>query len=60
VVFSYSTFDDFYRPSKNERKFSYTYCGIRGYQKSTVKKTKACEEINAKRKKKGSQWHTNP
>ncbi|WP_299123126.1 AAA family ATPase [uncultured Tenacibaculum sp.] len=30
IAVSYSTFDDFYRPSKNERTFSYTYCGIRG------------------------------
>lgn len=30
IAVSYSTFDDFYRPSKNERTFSYFYCGIRG------------------------------
>lgn len=30
IAVSYSTFDDFYRPSKNERTFSYSYCGIRG------------------------------
>ncbi|WP_281612917.1 AAA family ATPase [Flammeovirga sp. SubArs3] len=30
IAVSYSTFDDFYRPDKNERTFSYTYCGIRG------------------------------
>lgn len=30
IAISYSTFDDFYRPSIEERTFSYTYCGIRG------------------------------
>lgn len=30
IAISYSTFDDFYRPSLSERTFSYSYCGIRG------------------------------
>lgn len=30
IAVSYSTFDDFYRPKKTERTFSYSYCGIRG------------------------------
>lgn len=30
IAVSYSTFDEFYRPRKDERTFSYSYCGIRG------------------------------
>ncbi len=38
IAVSYSTFDDFYRPSKQERTFSYFYCGIRGEEELLTQK----------------------
>lgn len=30
IAISYSAFDEFHRPKKSERTFSYSYCGVRG------------------------------
>jgi predicted ATPase len=43
IAVSYSTFDDFYRPSKEERTFSYFYCGIRDSENELLSKTKIHE-----------------